>query len=42
MIKLEVQSLGDRVVHQLLDHLLSGHIALAAVYAKWNWPHGWE
>ena len=27
MIKLEVQSLGDRVVHQLLDHLLSGRIA---------------
>ncbi len=26
MIKLEVQSLGDRVVHQLLDHLLSGQI----------------
>lgn len=26
MIKLEVQSLGDRVVHQLLDHLLSGHL----------------
>ena len=23
MIKLEVQSLGDRVVHQLLDHLLT-------------------
>lgn len=27
MIKLEVQSLGDRVVHQLLDHLLSGQLA---------------